>query len=102
MIKLTTGKLEYALFKTYKSAATYLKAEPKFYRSMLQLVGKKFTPKKFVETTGLTVEQVFSKDHPPIVKELIFLNLPDFYKNLELGDDEDETIAYFEEIMEWE
>ncbi len=97
MIKLTEDQIKTAIEKTWKGTADYMLE--KFYPRMAEVVGQELLPQGLVMATALAVEDVFSDGYPPVVKQLVYMYVPNFFTNLELGDEGEKAIAFFNEAV---
>ena len=97
MIKLTEDQIKIAIEKTWERTADYMLEY--FFPRMIQVAGQELLPEGLVIATSLAVEDVFSDGYPPIVKQLTYMSIPNFFKNLDIGNDGEKAIAFFNEAV---
>ena len=97
MIKLTEDQIKIAIKDTWKGTADYMLEY--FFPRMIQVAGQELLPEGLVIATSLAVEDVFSNGYNPMMKELVYMSIPNFFKNLELGDEGKKAIAFFNEAV---
>ncbi|MGI6484398.1 MAG: hypothetical protein ACOX0R_02145 [Candidatus Dojkabacteria bacterium] len=97
MIKLTEDQIKKAIGKTWQGTSDYMLE--KFFPRIVDIVGQELLPEGLVLGTSLAVEDVFTDGYPPMAKQLVYMAIPNFFKNLELGKDGDEAIAFFNEAI---
>lgn len=97
MIKLTEDQIKIAIKDTWKGTADYMLEY--FFPRMIQVAGQELLPKELVIETSRAVEDVFSDGHPPIVKQLTYMSITNFFKNLDIGNDGEKAIAFFNEAV---
>lgn len=62
-----------------------------FFPKIEHIAGREYSPQGFLLAIALAVEDVFS-GHSPIIKGLVYLAMPTFFRNLKLKEEDTEKV----------
>lgn len=98
MFKLTEDQVKTAIKNTWKNKANYTYMIDELYPRMERIIGKELLPDGLVSALLVIVEETFDV-YPPDVKSLVYLYMPNFVRNLELGEEGEKAANLFERVI---